>query len=434
MFGEYINSFILNSLESVITWFETFRLRTEKALNGENDTERGTNSVLNRAYILLALLVTLLYTLLLLIGGVLSIVVSILPLDGKIGFKNVQPKNIKLLFANLEWRLISPVCAICIVAFVALSVLSHNNYAREQNSPYYDFRKDLNDDIREFTWDHKLSPRNEVHSVLLSSVDVTEDNITVRDLKKTCCNGKYQNINFSSVYDFFVYLFYVGDNDNLAKCLEKELDYGYSSDKRLFTRDILAPACEDAFASARFCESKLYLKHIFTNCGWSSISDYPNYNNSFYLLRMFLENIEDRYTWTFMWGYEYENAYLEGFIYDRDEAFSRWGTSTYKAYVTENMGDISHYLNAVYLFQKKEYDEADEAFSMLVEKTASDIIRQYSAYMVIRNAYYKWNESNDEQEAQVNKVSLEKRIEEFASQIKIKYLSNTLSDYTDYQI
>ena len=193
-----------------------------------------------------------------------------------------------------------------------------------------------------------------------------------------------EGLHFATVSDYLVTLMSLEHFDVLDRCAE--LDY-FSGDKNngnagLF-HNYLENICKDYFNYGQFYKSETCLDLIFKFSKYGSVTNSSDYNNSFYLMRLFNENIMDRYI-----SCNINNDILKEIVSNVSNIGYLMDNFKFRPAVSQHEGEIIEYISALDEFHKgyrTDYRFPYERFMRLHDSTKSDVLRQYSLYMALRS-------------------------------------------------
>lgn len=414
MFGDY-NNLIVNVLDSISKWFTDLSCKTSEVLDGYGCDTSPKNRAKQALFIMLGAFFILLYGLYGIVKGFLSLALSL--------FRRGDASN------YIRHKELFGVFTICAVLFLFPFLLSTNDYAKNINIYYYNNRKSINETCRD-----NLIPVNSYYNNsylynLRNALECTRTSPDVSNLRKQLDDDLPKELHFATVNDYLIMLLSLRQFDILDRCacLSYFSDYSNKDNAKLF-QYYLSKNCKEAFMYGQFYTSDrcLELKLRFAN--YNSITDDPHFNNSFYLMRLFNENIMDRYL-----SSHQNNRLLSKIVsdvYNIDEVFEDFD---FEVPISRHESDIIDYLSNVYVFNQHHatHTYPTEQFLHLYANTESNILKQYSLNMALRSQYehtsWLWNQDGvgvNHNLKVLNDINIK-----CTKEITFPYLLNTLNLY-----
>lgn len=419
MFGDY-NNLLVNVLDSISKWFTDLSCKTSEILDRNNSDVRPKSRAIQALYIMIGAFFMLLYGLYGIIKGLLCIISSMVR-------KENTPSYIK-------YKELFFVFTMCLALFFIPFLLSTNDYSQNINLYYYNNRKKINE-----TCKYNLLPVNSYYAYyedsylynlrnVLECTKTPQDVMAIRDFLK---DDFPKELHFATVNDYLIMLLSLQQFELLNSCTSLPFFSNPSNNKynaRLF-QYYLSMNCKDAFKFGHFYTSNkcLELKLRFAN--YNSITDDPHFNNSFYLMRLFNENILDRYL-----SSHHNNKLLYSIVSDVYNINKVFREAEFDTPISVHENEIIDYLNSVYVFNHyyENHKCTTNQFLRLCTNTESDILKQYSLNMALRSQYeytYRLWEENNPEINQNLKILYDINIK-CKKGITYPYLLNTLDLYT----
>lgn len=371
MHGNYNNT-ILRIFESLSQFFADLSCKATEVFD-----EIGSRS--NRA---LVAVYTIFGAAIMLIYGVLGLIIGLFRLVGAVIIGNSQTTLNQGIY--IQRRDLVVVCSICVAVFFSVYWLSRIEWAKETNLHYINNRYDINSICR---YDMPIVNSSDNYSWIYHLRNVTESENTSREaqyIRNQVGDTLPKDLHFATVSDYLVTLLAFEQYETLSKCAK--LDYFKESKNRgnaeLFHHH-LEKQCKEYFELGLFYKSDKCLDLIFEFSKGESIkAGRAHYNNSFYLMRLFNEDIDDRYLSSHSIHAELAKIVndVDNIKYMQPESISRS--------LSRRDNDIWEYLLSVkqlYLAYDEQCEFPTDRFLQIYNKTNSEILKQYSLYMALRS-------------------------------------------------
>lgn len=421
MRGDYSNM-IVRILESISQYFSDLSINSSEVLCGDDGNQ---NRFQRALYLFLGAIVILLYG----AGGILFGLFRLAEaaIFGKFHtvFMN-RPAIMK--------KEIVAVLSVCSIAALMVLWLSKEEWAKEVNLHYFKNRATINEICR-YNISVNTANGNTYVYHLRSVMESNNSSSQVNLIREQVGDTLPQGLCFATVSDYLVTLLTCEQFDALARCAE--LDY-FMTDKNRGNAGLfhshLEKKCKDYFCSGSFYKSNICLDIIFKFSKFNSIKkNRPSHNNSFYLMKLFNENIMDRY----VAQYPSNNMFMQVVEDVSNIDILQWRDCMPN--ISKRDKDIVAYLSCIKALREgniDEYEEISEKFLNLYRKTESGILKQYSLYNALR-AYAEskgvqlrgYEISSDQQ---VSKILYKwQYIEDLCkTEITYPFLLNTMDAYT----
>ena len=383
MFGDYIN-IIARVFDSISKFFTDLSCKTSEAFNNYDSGQ--SNRFQKALYILIGAFFLLLY-------GVFGVVFGIFQI-----FIPAKRRYSAHIF-SLKTREIACTLATCLAIFFAFYLLDRTEYAKNINRIYYDYRTEINHLCKqEFPYvnSNGISMDSHIYHLRnsLESTNTSKEVLAVRSVVK---DNLPEGMHFATLNDYLIMLLSIQDFEALGR-------YAYSYDETnntLIFNDYLQQFCKISFQSNRFYTSDTCLDIILRYSDYDSITASSEYNNSFYLMRLFNENIMDRYYSCIV------NNKLLAAIVDNVHAINELKSERFMQPISLHEKEIIEYINYIYQFNHAYIngDYPKNSFSALAQKTTSEVLKQYSLYMCMRSQFWytDWLAKNDSNETVINR-------------------------------
>ena len=328
---------------------------------------------------------------------------------------------------SLKTKEIVCTLATCLVIFFAFYLLDRTEYAKNINRIYYDCRTKINHLCKqEFPYvnSNGMSMDSYIYHLRnsLESTNTSKEVLAVRTVVK---DNLPEGMHFATLNDYLIMLLSIQDFEALGR-------YAYSYDEKNNTRifnDYLQQFCKISFQFNRFYTSDTCLDIILKYSRYDSITANSDYNNSFYLMRLFNENIMDRYC-----SCNVNNKLLAAIV-DNVDAINELKPERFMRPISSHEKEIIEYINHIYQFNKAfiNGDYPKNSFSALAQKTTSEVLKQYSLYMCMRSHFLHtdWLARNDANETVINRsiTLLEQAKDLCRYELKYPYLRKDIDLY-----
>ena len=369
MFGEY-NNIIMKVFDSIARSFTDLSYKAADVLGDYgNDKDKRFQKVL---YMFLGGLFLLSYGIAGLIGAILHIFIPI----------KKRQKNTKISFKVKE---LLCVFAVCILVFSTFFVLYKTDYAKNTNRVYYDSRVKINN-ICKNELPYVNSSDMEIGSYLYhlrNSLECSNTSSEVQAIRSIVNDSMPDGIHFATMNDYLIMLLSLEEFDSLDRFVSTYSDDDNTSIFHKYLNDF----CKLSFQLSRFHTSETCLELIMKYAEYDSISSDSDYNNSYYLMRLFNENIMDRYYSC------YDNNYLLSYIIHNVRDIKGLRLDKFMTPQSRHEKEIVEYLNNIKAFHNAAEDGIypTERLLALSNRSKSEVIRQYSLNMALRS---QWEYTN----------------------------------------
>lgn len=370
MLGDF-SSIIVRIFDSISRFFANLSYRTSEILE---DGDSSQNRFQKALYLVLGAIFILLYGIAGIVIGLLYLVWSVT--TGRFHFSSAARSSIRT-------REIITVCCVCGLSFLMVFVLSRNDWARKENLYYFENRTEINSDWYEMPAINTSNSDSYIYHLrnVMETKKTASQVCSIREqVRDTMPNG----LHFATVSDYLVTLLAFEQYDVLARCAELDffMDSKNRGNARLFHYH-LESACKDYFCSGRFYKSDKCLDLIFEFAKGHSVKEgRPHYNNSFYLMRLFNESIEDRYI-----SQHRNNNVLMKIVDDVDNV-ENMKRIDFAQSLSQHEKDIVEYLSCVKMLRLATEDKCEyptDRFLQIYNRTESEVLKQYSLYMALRS-------------------------------------------------
>ncbi len=410
MFGDY-NNIIVNIFDSISKIFSDLSCKASEVFGGYDN---GRNSRLRKAlYMILGAFFLVIY-------GITGVVCAIIQIFMPAGNRQSMSRE------KLKIRELSCVLTMCIAVFIAFFLLCKTDYAKNRNLVYFSSRNSINE-----TCKNHLPRVNSFDADMTSylyhlrnSLECRNTSDEVMAVRSMVDDDLPDGIHFATLNDYLVMLLSLEEFDVLDRFVSL---YDKERNTTIFQK-YLNEFCKMSFNFSRFHTSDTCLDLILKYARYESIGGTPHYNNSFYLMRSFNEDIMDRY-----YSSHHNNDLLSVIINDVwciEDVFEH---DKFAAPLSRHESEIMEYLGLVNAFYK-EYNADD--FLAFNKKTGSEVLKQYALNMALRdqfrytssliNAYDSDRKAIDEALRALEKIKQRSKHE-----ITYPYLA---SDYDLYEI
>lgn len=419
MFGDY-NKLITNVLDSISRWFTDLSCKTSEVLDVYDNHRSGAKRLQKAVYILIGAFFMLISSIYGFVYGTICLFTPFL--SSQVGDKkSIRQKELLYIFS------------LCIVVFISLFMINKIDYAKNMNLYYFNNRNDINYICKSELPAINTSYANEEEENaflynLRNVLECTKTSKSVSDIRELAKDNLPGELNFATVNDYLITLLSLKQYDVLDNCTSIYTEK--RNEIRLF-HQYLSTVCKKSFEYEKFQTSETYLNLIMKFANNSSISDYPHYNNSFYLMKMFNENIIDRY-----FSSHHNNELLSTIVDNVSNINLVFDESEFNTPVSHHEGDIFKYLEYVRTFNNGHISKIypTDEFLQLYKTTESNIIKQYSLNMALRSqhedTYYQIYNDYDDKDIRKSIKKLKSIQNDCNNKITYRYLSNTIDIYT----
>lgn len=372
MLGDYSNT-IVYVFESISQFFVDLSRNTSESMCDEGGVR---NRFKKSLYLTLGAGCIILY-------GIVGVILGIFSLLGAVLLGICNIRFVK--GASIRVKELVNVCTVCGLIFMTVFLLNKAEWAKEENRYYLDRRNDINEACHSGILQVNTLDSDQYIYHLRNVVESNKTSDQVSSMRAQVGDALPEGLHFATISDYLVTLLVFEQYETIKRCAQ--LDFFVDSKERgnagLFHKH-LENMCKTNFCSGWFYRSDECLDLILDFANNSTIRySRPHYNNSFYLMRLFNENIEDRYA-----SSHRENAILMSIVKDVDYIdYMQEGDSSSSYSKHEN--EIFEYLSCVKMF-RAETDEylkecSTDRFLQIYQATTSDILKQYSLYMALRS-------------------------------------------------
>lgn len=440
MFGDF-NNIIVQVFESLSRWFTDLSCKASEVLDETDGVSGAKRRIQRTGFLLFGAISIILYGVVGIIYAIFHAIISIFMgsrygkvrrcwSDIKSGMAEVYSTRGKESKSSLKDLL--PVFLVCVAMFAAIFWISSCDLAKKANQFYFHNRININEFCQNSLPSVNTSDISDNPQVyhMRKSMECTKTSPRVERIRESVNDGLPAGIHFATLNDYLVTLFALGKYDvlDLFASLETGSVDRANEDAALFHR-CLENSCKDLFAYGQFYTSDACLELVMKFSDYGSISLFPNYNNSFYLMRLFNENIIDRYCSTY-----FNNEILASIIKDTENVKQLYNLNHIGSSHEHALGKYLDGLCYFYDSILNGYKPPTDFFMDLYSSATSDMIKQYSLYMALRSqcVYVAEILGSDDDPRYVNEcVSKWKQIEDLCRDgITYPYLLNTLEYHT----
>lgn len=415
MLGDY-NNLIVNVLDSISKLFTDLSCKASEVLDDYNAAISRKSRFQLAFYIVLGAVLMVVYGAAGIVVGVFRIVLSLFGV-GKYEDNTIRKKELLCI------------SAVSGMIFLTLFLLNKYDYAKNINLYYIECRNEINEmcrgDLPSVNTVYEGSCMYHFRNVLECSSTSDE----VRDIRAKLDDSIPENLHFATVNDYLVTLLCLEKYDVLDQYMSL---YSVNNNTKLFY-GYLAQQCKKSFRFSRFYTSDICLNLMLKYSKYDSLTSSPHYNNSFYLMRLFNENIADRY-----FSSHHNNQLMAYIINDVAEIEAIYDDFIKFDLVSSHEEEVIKYLGLVNKFRSTDYmgSYPVDGFLSLNKETNSDIIKQYSLNMALRSQYSNTSSLLLTEGVSRNKINnsvskLQALQERCFREINYPYLSSDLSQYTE---
>lgn len=439
MFGDFHN-IIIQVFDSLSKWFADLSCKAYEVLD-ETDEATNTRHAFQRAvFLVLGAISITLYGLVGVIRAIFHAIISLFfgnrHINGRLSWSYIKSGLANVCSAGRKEvkdsaRDILSVFLVCVALFVTIFCMSSSDFAKKANLYYFNNRTNINK-----TCQYDLPPvntsdmkDNPIVYHIRKSMECTKTSPRVARIREAVNDNLPTGAHFATVNDYLLTLLALEQYDilDLITLLDADSIDKANEDAALF-HQCLEKSCIIFFSAGQFYKSNTCLELVMKFSDFGSISFWPKYNNSFYLMRLFNENIIDRYL-----SSHYNNDVLESIIEDIENVKSQYWLDNIGSSHEDNLGT---YLRGLCYFHEAiryKLNPPTEYFRELYSSTSSNMIKQYSLYMALRSqCIYVTTILDSDNAHYVNEcISEWRQIEDLCrKEITYPYLLNTYKYHT----
>lgn len=416
MFGDY-NNIIVYVLDSISKGFTDLSCKISEILDGLSNDRSRKSRVKQAFFIIIGALFIFIYAVCWFLYGIYRVIFS--NGKGRISLRN-----------NIKTKELLSVLVLCFILFLSIALLWDSEYVKDTNLYYFDCRNDINESCKYELPSVNSSEMNTYVYHLRNVLECKTSSNEVNRIRKHIDDRLPQEVNFATINDYLITLLSLEQFDILDELSELEYftDTYNKSDFQLFYGYLLE-ACKESFYNGKFYSSDVYLELLMKFVDYNSISNFPRYNNSFYLMRLFNEEIIDRYR-----SCHHNNNLLAKIVEDVDYINDIVDNIGFNSPISSHEGEIITYLNLVSEFNKIYQNEVNmtDKFLKLNADTKSYVIKQFSLNMALRTQYdyTYWLKYYNDASINSNLLKLKKIQNQCMHEITYPFLLNTLDLYS----
>lgn len=383
MFGEY-NNIIVKVFDSISKFFTDLSCKTSEVFSNY-DNGHG-NRFQKALYILIGAFFLLIY-------GVFGLVYAVFQI-----FIPAKRRHDTQKF-SLKTKEIACAFATCLAIFITFYFLNKTEYAKNINRIYYDSRTEINSLCKSdlLAVNSSGTPMGSHIYYLRNSLESKKTSDEVLAVRSVVNDSLPEGLHFATLNDYLITLLSIEDFEALGRFATS---YDEMNSTEIFN-GYLQQFCKISFQFNRFHTSDTCLDIILDYSDYDSISPDSDYNNSFYLMRLFNENIMDRYN-----SCNVNNKLLAAIVDDVD-AIKELRADKFMSPASSHDKDIIEYINSLNQFHNghQSGDYPKNRFITLAQKAKSEVLKQYSLNMYMRSQFWHtdWLIKNNANGTVINK-------------------------------